>query len=662
MVQSSIGECRREIFAERRPELRQLAAEAVDAEINGSPSLARDLWRTAANEAAAVGLSVELEEFRSDAVAYLLPPSELSLEQLRLCWEESESVGALKRYVVLLHRFGKNSEVCRLIGEVVEGEGINFVDPELVLLWSLALPAGSEKADGHLREVILGNWPDGWRIGAVRVLLNRQDGDVDVEDLLRLLISAKEPEDGKLRGKFDLALLHLSLRCGDWGLAKAIVCRLIHSRYVEQTVKNSLLRIWLWLALERLPLNFEEISADIQQASYGDTLRREMFLLTASHYFDRGDNQLAKLFLDGIAADELAESGDEIVLRVQVAVANGQFAAAFDQIVKFCDTNSDRASKLIFAVNEQFIGSAMANRWNCWLADFFSKNENYFGETAVFQGKMTVAANYVTLGDANSAKKLLAELDQYVDRNGECAAKLQFIKLRLATALGDLPAANGVLRYMREKHGDSDEALESYFFFANYLSEIGRKAEAAEELCDFLRGHGDGPSAARAMLKLAKLRSELGDSSAAFSLLEKIVCRNENSGDSVRARLLEGDMLRESNDFAAAEAVYRSIQMQFPEDGNLPFAQLGLAKCLLASSSDGALEEAAELLEWLCADVIHNPNLVAETSYVLAMVFSRIGNDDKLKMLIEHAVEHENGGSRLDFCGRYWVDQLRLRR
>jgi tetratricopeptide (TPR) repeat protein len=619
------------------------------------PGLARERWNEALEEANSANILLEMKEFHLDAIAYLLPPSEFSLEQIRQNLEECGGCGPLKRYVALLYRLGRIDEARKFLDAHAVGNNPPIGDGELTLLKSLVLSPLPRELRRDLLQILSGCDDDGWRAAAMRILVEHSRGEDDAKELLRTLISSPEPVDAAVCDEFNRASLCISLRCSDWQLARAIICKLFRSGVADPDIGRNLRHIWLWLTVECLPTNFEEILADLPHMDDpdGNILRRALFMPIARSCMDSGNFQLAARFLDCIGIDETEQTIDEIALRMRVAMAVGQFAAAFELIRKFYGRECVVPTQLLFDANEQFMGSAVATRWNGWLGEFFSAKAGKIDGTTLLRGMIMVAKNYIVLGNVNSAVEIVGAIGGE-EIPLEIEAALQFLRLQLAMARDNEGEANEILHRLRSTCGDSDEAIETYFLRSDYFNGSGRKSDAADELHDFLDAHGDCKRVPEALLKLANLHRELGNSAAAFAILEEI--SDGNSSAAICARLLEGDILRELNDFAAAENVYRSILRQFSDGKYLPFAQLRLAECLLASQSLDAVAEAVEILEWLAAEKTHDPNFAAEIDYVYAMALRRSGDCGGTDGQLLRTADRECDGA-LDFRGRYWISQ-----
>jgi tetratricopeptide (TPR) repeat protein len=558
-----------------------VALDAIGCELDGSHGRARELWMAAKEMALESDLSGILERFRLDSIAYLLPPSEFSLELLRTGFETTGDLESLERYASLLHRFSRDGEARQLLEDALNGNGRLPEDGDFIFLCAALLPRDNSAVAAELKKILLSQGEDWRRLAALRIAVERSVG------------------------------------CDQLEIASpSLIC-------------------------------------------CGDLRWRTTLLSIAGHYLDCGDYALADRFLNNFPAAGPDQCVDETVLLLRISLAMGRYSDALNLVQALREARYDNLPALLLVLNGQFMGGPLRVRWNGWLDEFFSSGKATcdFSERVAMHGKLTAVRNYMAIGDLLAAENLIGQLVGSRQPDGgvpdELSAEIKFELLRLAVCRSNWVAAKNVASLLRTRWSSSDCAMESYFLMADAFRRAGRGIEAVGEFRDFLEKYGQSLPVPRALLELAQTFGELGDDVAAFAVLEKIVTDHGDSPYAARARLLEGDMLRLGNDFAAAEAVYRSIPQQFPVGVHIPFAKFALAKCLLAAQSQNGLSEAIEILEWLAAERVEDPNFAAEISYVLALALRR--RDGNGAQASEIALGHSIDSSTLNFRGYYWL-------
>ncbi|MDR2664446.1 MAG: hypothetical protein LBB14_02885 [Puniceicoccales bacterium] len=625
------------------------ALEATAAERDGSAGLARERWEMAEGTATQLGFGEEMKEFRANGIAYLLPPSDGSVERMRRRWERRGDRQNFKRYLVSLARSGREMEARRLLERHLD----TIEDPELILLGALLWPEDSEQAARLLRQVLLGDGPTDLRTAALRLLLRRPGG----EELFVFLVGLPEPDDRELRNSLRLARLELALRHGHWHLAKSLAATLFHETPAEEKNRVKFLRLWLWLALEQVPTDYGEIATLLRRPDCARDLRRTVHLALADHYRRQGNSSLAQRFLEECGppgADPL--DPEELALRVRIAFANGQLAIPWGLLK--CAWNSGRPppEELFLEANGAYMDSTLAHQWNRWLAEIFAGPSPCPSQLHSW-GTLIALHNAILLGDLQMAERLSFAVgdSEKFPLGREQSAELQLNLIRLAMARGDDRAVREGLNLLRENFPDGDGAMDSYFVASEYFESKGAGEAALDELRAFLDRYGESERRSEAIFQTANLLAAHGNSADALAALADI---GPDSPYGWRGRLLEGDLRRMRREWGAAEAAYRSLLAANPPDCAIPFARLGLAKCLLINPSPAARREALETLEWLSAEPASNGDFALEAGYALALALRREGDWGRARQALEKGVQsyrHERKGQAISAKGNFWL-------
>lgn len=153
-----------------------------------------------------------------------------------------------------------------------------------------------------------------------------------------------------------------------------------------------------------------------------------------------------------------------------------------------------------------------------------------------------------------------------------------------------------------------------------------------------------------------------------IKLVEKYPPKDRASDLVFSARLKQGDLLRRLNQFSLAEDTYRSLIHNYPEHGDLVYAQLALAECINAQSANDPSHElkAETLFEDLNARLDAPVDVRVEAGYNLGELFARRGQPARALEIWWRDVKHTFLDSpvlaaKLGATGRYWMARTLLR-
>ncbi|MDR3316875.1 MAG: hypothetical protein LBS68_02255 [Puniceicoccales bacterium] len=650
------------------------------ADLRNSPGLGRELWKEARGSAVDGEQLKILEEFRSNALAQLQLPSEFLAEKMRSCWKNSknaaEAVRAFRRYLLVLHRLGQTSRAIALLEEwlpVAERKGTGEVHG-LYLLEALLRPEPSEEVDSRLLRIV---WEDGEGaqiLAALRLLSDRSANDpVRCEVLLRSLLGLPEPTAAAGKEALLRVRLQMAIRLGHWQLARSAAGRLLP--LVRGENREFLQRLWLSLTLEKLTPDFAEIAATLhsfEADAHSNSIRASLLFSLASHFLRRGDGALARRFLDGMGeVPHGEESPDTLLLRIRISLALGDAEEAFALVRLQLPRPEDPSFPwpVLFRCNESFLGS-LGRRWNDWLVECWNLKamDSRFHRSFL----RLLVENAIFLGDAAAAEEFLGEMETTAapDRTElpvRPGAAVGLLRLRLAHLRRDIAAAESALRFLLEECQNSEETGKIFLLHARFLEEMGHRADAVEIIKTFLRERGQFSASveciAEARLLLARLLAggDGGPEDEAFAVLEELIRSCPDSPHAQRARLLEGDFLRLRHEFSAAATLYRTILHRSAGSGEAVFAELGLAKSLLADPRTPAdLQEAVEVLERLHALSLDDPNVRIEIDCTLIFALHLRGNCPKT--LLRRCWQcYAPGGEnflQLNSSGKFWLHVL----
>jgi TolA-binding protein len=600
------------------------------------------------------GYGEGMKEFHGHAIAYLLPPSEAAAEWLRRRWEKGKGRRDFERYLVLLTRLGWKKEARRLLDRQLEDDRAEGIEnSQLVLLGALLWPEDMDQFSGSLRRVFAADGPTCARVAALQLLMRRLGG----KELATLLAALPKPADQKLETAVRLARLELALCNEDWSSAKSLAEAFFRETNLDSGKREKFLRLWLWLALERMPADYGEIATLLRHSDSGGTVRRTIHLALAAHYLRQGNCSLARRFLEECGP----LNPEEFILRIRIDFANGQFSPPWELLRNAWNSDQPPSEELLLEANAFYANSTLAHQWTRWLTEILTKEPLLHPTARLTGSRLAALRNAINLSDLELAERLSRSLLAFSDEfslSREESAKLQLLLVQLAMAHGDKQRVSDDLKLLRENFPDGSEAMNSYFLAGGHFENRGDGEAAFAELCAFLDRYPGSDRSSEALFRMARLLAEQGDGVGAIALLETLIQNHRRSAYGRLGQLLSGDLLRERQEWEAAEAAYRSLLGENQLDDVVPFARLGLAKCLLASPSAAARREALECLEWLSADSATDADFSLEVAYVLALALRREGDGAHARQVLQKGVQKYCEGQNAFLFppkGKFWL-------
>lgn len=252
----------------------------------------------------------------------------------------------------------------------------------------------------------------------------------------------------------------------------------------------------------------------------------------------------------------------------------------------------------------------------------------------------------------------------------EIASSAALLRAEANFALDRDAAALEILKKLREEFPSSDSAIASYFVEADHYAEQDKAAEAQQLLTklaeDFPRS-GHAPFALLRAALQAERRGQEANLKEANRLIEDLVGKYPGSELVFAARMKQGDLLRNLNDFPAAQRVYEELVNRFSQRRDIALAQLELAKTHNAqSANEPSHVESAQLLFEHVRDRIDAPvDARVEAGFNLGFLHARRGQAAKAEEVWWRDVVNEfllapEQARRLSDKGRYWMTRTLL--
>lgn len=240
------------------------------------------------------------------------------------------------------------------------------------------------------------------------------------------------------------------------------------------------------------------------------------------------------------------------------------------------------------------------------------------------------------------------------------------LKADILIKMGESPLGIDQLKLLRAEFSKSAAAEQSYLIEADYYASVENYEAAQKTLLDLASNYPLSLLVPQALYEAGVYGERLGSGQFANSvlILDDLTKDFPDSPLYFFARLKQGDLLRQMNDFTAAQIIYEALINSFPDHPQRYLAELSRAECLLALSKDDPvkLQDAALELERL----VGLPNLPldfqVEIGFKWGFALRQSGakeNAKKVFALISSRYLLDDEIS-LDITGRYWMSRVLL--
>ncbi len=261
----------------------------------------------------------------------------------------------------------------------------------------------------------------------------------------------------------------------------------------------------------------------------------------------------------------------------------------------------------------------------------------------------------------------------------EIASRAVLLKARAELLAGREPAALESMKRLREGFRKSDAAVSSYLIEAEYYADREKIDEARKKLVELTDNpdYATHPQVPYALYRLALLAERLGRKESleeAYRRLEQLVTSPAAAGQAdlvFMARMRQGGLLRQLNDFSGARRTYEELVNKYPRRQDVVYAQLALAECYNALSSDDEkdrlhAEAATRLFEQLRDRESAPRDVRVEAGYNLGLLLVRRGkpedaarvwwNDVVVPFLQDETKPFESDAKRPSWLARTLLD------
>jgi tetratricopeptide (TPR) repeat protein len=267
--------------------------------------------------------------------------------------------------------------------------------------------------------------------------------------------------------------------------------------------------------------------------------------------------------------------------------------------------------------------------------------------------------------------RLTVEGEGVAGASGEVASSLALLEAEANFALEAPEAALAGLRRLREEFPRSDAAVYSFIVEADAYGARNQLVEAQQlltRLADDFPEHRYAPFALVEAAIYAERRGQEVFYQEAYNILERLVRRYPRSELLFQARLMQGDLLRQLNQFAAAQQTYEWLINNLGQHAGVWRAQLALADCHAAqAASDASHQESANAIYERLLDLPTAATpLRIEAGFKLGYALVRRGGEATERgravwwQVVTTFLVDRGPGADLGSRGRYWLSRVLL--
>jgi cellulose synthase operon protein C len=254
----------------------------------------------------------------------------------------------------------------------------------------------------------------------------------------------------------------------------------------------------------------------------------------------------------------------------------------------------------------------------------------------------------------------------------EIASSGMVLKAQTNFALNRDAAALEELQLLRKTFPKSSAAILSYMVEADHYAQRDNSVKAQALLTKLAEDFPESEYAPQALFSAALQAERRGQEENyaeavrriedLITLVEKYPPKDPANDLVFTARMKQGDLLRRLNQFSQAQDTYQSLIHNYPQHGDIVYAQLALAECINAQSANDPshAEKAEALFDQLLARLDAPVDVRVEAGYNLGELFARRGQPAKALEIWWRDVAHTflnnpATAARLGSTGRYWM-------
>ncbi len=665
--------------------------EGLAAELSGQPQTIMDAFKRARAAALsdtqrAVFDALILREELSRA-----PTDEALIKNVYNHWRRLSGTAAaypfVRQYVIILYNQGKVEEAIEMINQELTTVGSGYSNKQreqLLLLKGVLYGVNTLSGRDTLRALLREGKNREVLAIALQLLADasKTSGQAELVDFLGVLIDREEPHP--LLGQLYYLRSQIALERGEVELAEADA-KLLLEQFPGLNKIVNVYRLLAYAALQKDPPQYRAAAdfliqvRDLLEVPVG---RQKINRLIGDCYFLNEDYRNAVDFYQlALAEDDSSDHNKELFLRlVTAAIRSGQMDLAlkhldetdFDPSIPVADKwQAEWNVALALQANGQL--ETALTRLRSLLA-----SENAFSMPAALDLRLRWLEIRLTmlLSESDAIKQRLDELSDRIESIPDDAlesAELELLrtevlllKAKCLISTGESAAGIELLQLLRSNFAKSSAAEQSFLIEASYYASIGNLKAAQETLLKLVNDYESSSIVPQALYEAGIYGERLGPDhfAKAVRILDDLAERFPDDPLYFFARLRQGDLLRQMNDFAAAQIIYENLIHSFPEHSQRYLAELSRAECMLALAKEDQeqLQNAALELERL----IDTPNLPVdfqvEIGFKWGFALQQSGEREKA----QEAFALVSGRFLLDSetqmgaTGYYWMSRILL--
>lgn len=593
----------------------------------------------------------------------------------------------VRQYVVILHSQGRVEEAIAIINQELAAVGSGYENrqrEQLLLLKGVLYGVDTLSGRDTLRALLREGKNREVMATALQLLASSKSpaGQAELADFLDVLIAREEPHP--LLGQLYYLRSQLALERGDTAVAENDA-KLLLEQFPGLSKITNVYRLLVYAALQRNPPQYRA-AADFlsQMRDQTEVLvdRQRINQLIGDCYFLNEDYQNAVDFYQSAQGKEAdPERNRALFLRlVTAAIRSGQIDLALEHI----DEADFEASIPVADQWQAEWNVALAlqadGQMDAALARVRSLLENVNKRsvpTALdLRLRWLEVRLALLLGESESVRSSVESLFDRIEAIPEGAlepselellrTEVLLLKAEVLIQTGESAAGIELLKVLRTDFSGSSAAEQSYLTEASYYVSIGDLKAAQDTLLDLASTYESSVLAPQALYEAGIYAAGRGPDqfADAVRIFDSLTERFPDNPLYFFARLKQGDLLRQMNDFAAAQIIYEDLIRSFPEHSRRYLAELSRAECMLALAKEAPeqLQNTALELERL----IDIPNLPAdfqtEVGFKWGFALQQSGFPEKAQEVFaliadRFLLEDE---TQLGPTGRYWMSRILL--
>jgi len=616
------------------------------------------------------------------------PKSQSLIKTVKNRWKRLSGTAAaypfVRQYAIILYGQGRLEEAIEIINQELAAVGSGYENrqrEQLLLLKGVLYGVDTLSGRDTLRTLLREGKNREVMATALQLLANSQS-KLELADLLDILIDQEEPHP--LLGQLYYLRSQLALERGETSIAETDAKWLLE-QFPGLSHITSVYRLLAYAALQKEPPQYRAAADFLIQVRDQFEMaedRRTINQLIGDCYFLNGDYLNAVDFYQLALGNEFnPKLGKDLFLRLVTAAVR---SSQIDLALKYMDEADFKAN------------IPMADQWQAeWNIALALLAEGQL-ETALIRVQSMLANTgdrsvptaldlrlrwlevrlMMLLDEPEGLKAYVDTLLSRIESIPEGAleqseaellrTEVLLLKADFLIKTGESAAGIELLKWLRANFSESSAAEQSYLAEAGYHASSGNFEAAQETLLALASNYASSYLAPQALYEAGIYNERMGPDrfANAVRIFNDLTERFSDNPLYFFARLKQGNLLRQMNDFAAAQIIYEDLIHSFPEHPRRYLAELSRVECMLALAQEdqAQLQNAARELERLL-DIPNLPvDFQVEIGFKWGFALQQSGAEEKAQEVFalissQFLLDDE---TQLDATGRYWMSRVLL--